>query len=143
MESPVRDALTARLSEYERLTEVGVGRRPAVAVALAAAGSAVTVTDVHPFDVPPELRFVEDDVVAASERADPGPAYRADAVYALNLPPELHRPVRDVAAAVDADFLFTTLGFDAPAVPCDAETLADGAETLYVVACDDRPKGQR
>jgi hypothetical protein len=143
VESPVRDALTARLSEYERLTEVGVGRRPAVAVALAAAGSAVTVTDVHPFDVPSELRFVEDDVVAASERADPGPAYRADAVYALNLPPELHRPVRDVAAAVDADFLFTTLGFDAPGVPCDAETLADGAETLYVVPRDGRPKGQR
>ncbi|ADQ68309.1 hypothetical protein C499_14650 [Halogeometricum borinquense DSM 11551] len=133
METVVRDALVARLSQYETVTEIGVGRRPSVAVALADAGCDVTVTDVHSFDLPSELHFVADDVVVASDRDDPGPAYHADAIYALNLPPELHRPARDVAAAVDAEFLFTTLGFDSPTVPCETETIADGAETLYVV----------
>ena len=142
MESEIRDALTSRLGRYETLTEVGVGRRPTVALALQRAGRDVTVTDIRAFDAPAELRFVEDDVVAASERADPGAAYRSAAVYALNLPPELHRPARDVAAAVGAEFLFTTLGFDSPAVPCETETLADGAETLYVVS-GVGPKGQR
>ncbi|ELZ29784.1 hypothetical protein C474_12146 [Halogeometricum pallidum JCM 14848] len=133
MESEITAALASRLGRYKALTEVGVGRRPAVALALRRAGRDVTVTDVRAVDVPPNLRFVEDDVVAASERADPGDAYRVDAVYALNLPEELHRPARDVAAAVGADFLFTTLGFDSPTVPCETETLAGGAETLYVV----------
>ncbi|SFR35133.1 UPF0146 family protein [Halogeometricum limi] len=143
METELRDALAARLAHYETLTEVGVGRQPTVAAALAAAGKRVVVTDVHEFEVPPELRFVRDDVVTASERPDPGPAYRSAAVYALNLPPELHRPTRDVAAAVGADFLFTTLGYETPDVPCETETLAGGRETLYVVSRDRRPKGQR
>ncbi|MDS0297684.1 UPF0146 family protein [Halogeometricum sp. S1BR25-6] len=143
MESEITAALASRLGRYKALTEVGVGRRPAVALALRRAGRDVTVTDVRAVDVPPELRFVEDDVVAASERADPGDAYRSAAVYALNLPEELHRPARDVAAAVGADFLFTTLGFDSPTVPCESETLAGGRETLYVVEVVDGPSGRR
>lgn len=139
METALRDALSARLARYDSLVEVGVGRAPDVAAALAAAGTDVTATDVHEFDLPADVAFVEDDVVAASERADPGPAYRVDAVYALNLPPELHRPARDVARAADADFLFTTLGFDPPSVPVETESVGD--ETLYVVPADRREPG--
>lgn len=139
MEIALRDALAARLTRYDSLVEIGVGRAPDVAAALAAAGKDVTATDVHEFEVPPDVAFVEDDVVAASERDDPGPTYRVDAVYALNLPPELHRPARDVARAADADFLFTTLGYDSPSVPAETESV--GRETLYVVSADRREPG--
>jgi uncharacterized UPF0146 family protein len=55
----------------------------------------------------------------------------ADAVYALNCPPELHRPLVDVASAVDAACAFTTLGGDQPAVPVERRTVE--SSTLYVV----------
>jgi hypothetical protein len=139
VKTAVRDALVARLGRYDSLVEVGVGRRPAVAAALAAAGADVAATDVHEFEVPDGVRFVRDDVLAASERADPGDPYRVDAVYALNLPPELHRPTRDVARAVGADFLFTTLGYEVPAVPCETETV--GPTTLHVVPSDAASSG--
>ena len=125
-----RDALVARLSGYDRPVEVGVGRRPEVAAELAAAGADVTATDVREFPVPDSVRFVVDDVVERSRAADLGPVAGADVVYALNLPPELHRPARDVARAAGADFLFTTLGYDEPAIPVRRETLP--GETLYV-----------
>ncbi len=128
-------ALVARLSGYASAVEIGVGRRPDVAAGLADAGVAVTVTDVVDRDVPAEVSFVRDDVVAAARRAGPGGVYDADLVYGLNLPPELHRPALSVARAVDADFLFTTLGYDSPAVPCTAESLPGGA-TLYVARSD-------
>jgi hypothetical protein len=140
VETALRDALVARLDRYDRLVEVGVGRRPDVAAALAAAGASVTATDVHEFEVPDGVRFVRDDVVAASERSDPGDVYRADAIYALNLPPELHRPARDVARTVGADFLFTTLGYEVPDVPCETETV--GPATLYVVRSDVARRGE-
>ncbi|RLM53377.1 hypothetical protein DVK02_14430 [Halobellus sp. Atlit-31R] len=131
MKTPRDVALVERFSPYGAVVEVGIGRRPEVAAAVADTGASVTATDVADVDVPPSVSFVRDDVVAASERDDPGDWYRADLVYGLNLPPELHRPALDVARAVDADFLFTTLGYDQPAVPCAAESLA-GRETLYV-----------
>ncbi|MFD1599177.1 UPF0146 family protein [Halobellus rarus] len=134
METRRNTALVARFSAYETAVEIGIGRRPEVAVGLADAGVSVTATDVADPDtlsVPPEVSFVRDDVVAASERVGPGDTYDADLVYGLNLPPELHRPALEVADAVDADFLFTTLGYDSPAVPCETESLA-GGETLYV-----------
>ncbi|MFB6123171.1 MAG: UPF0146 family protein [Haloferacaceae archaeon] len=127
--SDSRDALVARLARYGSLVEVGVGRRPDVAAALAAAGKSVTATDVVERPVPDGVRFVRDDVVERSERG-PGDPYRVDAVYALNLPPELHRPALDVARDAGADFLFTTLGYDQPAIPVDRETHGD--ETVFV-----------
>ena len=135
-------ALVARFSAYSSAVEVGIGRRPTVAAALADAGVAVTATDVvdrresDGVDLPPSVSFVRDDVVAASERADPGEPYHVDLVYGLNLPPELHRPTLRVARAVDADFLFTTLGYDSAAVPAATESLP-GGETLYVARTDD------
>ena len=130
MSDAPRAALVDRLAEFDSLVEVGVGRRTDVAAALADRGREVTATDVRERTVPAGVEFVRDDVVAASERSDPGDAYRAAAVYALNCPPELHRPLREVARAVGATCLFTTLGADAPAVDADAETLP--AETLFV-----------
>jgi hypothetical protein len=130
---PTPQSLVGYLRRYDRLVEVGIGRRTDVASALVAAGKTVTATDVEPRSVPDGVRFVVDDVVARADRdsdAEPGPLYAVDAVYARNLPPELHRPVRDVAHAAGADLLFTTLGADQPAVPVERVTLADG--TLYV-----------
>jgi len=126
VEPRTRDALADRLSGFETVVEVGIGRRTDVARALAAAGASVTATDVRAREVPAGVRFVEDDLW------DPDPTvYRdADAVYALNLPPELHRPALDAARNADAAFLFTTLGGDQPAVPVARETLP--GETLYV-----------
>lgn len=127
-------ALVRRLSEYPSAVEVGVGRRPAVAAGLSGAGVAVTATDIvaaSEVDVPPSVSFARDDIVAASERDHPGRMYDADLLYGLNLPPELHRPTLDVARVVDADFVFTTLGYDSPAVTCETEALPEG-ETLYV-----------
>lgn len=126
MDSRTRDALADRLSGFETLVEVGIGRRTDVAHALVTAGKKVTATDAHSREVPAGVTFVEDDIW------NPDPAvYRdADAIYALNLPPELHRPALDVARRVDAAFLFTTLGGDQPAVPVARETIP--GETLFV-----------
>ncbi|WP_440763376.1 UPF0146 family protein [Natronorubrum sp. DTA7] len=118
--------LLETLSEYERVVEVGIGRRTDVAAALANRGVDVTATDIHGRESPETVRFVRDDIVDPDlERyAD------ADAIYALNLPPELHRPTLEVAREVGADFLFTTLGGDQPAVPVERRTVDAG--TLYV-----------
>lgn len=126
-----REALVGRLKKYDRLVEVGVGRRPEVASALVERGCAVTATDVVERAVPGDVGFVVDDVT------DPERSVYEDAgcVYGLNLPPELHRPVWDVARAGEADFLFTTLGGDQPQVPVDRETLPEG-ETLFRVNDD-------
>jgi uncharacterized UPF0146 family protein len=124
-----RDTLASRLTQYDTLVEVGVGHNPDVAAALATAGKTVTATDIYEVDVPEGVRFVRDDIVARSRQADPGPLYCVDAIYALNLPSELHRPVREVARAVDAAFVFTTLGYEEPVIPVRRETV--GSETLY------------
>ncbi|WP_226012064.1 UPF0146 family protein [Halomicrobium salinisoli] len=121
-----RDAIVERLAAFDRVVEVGVGRRPAVAAGLADRGVDVTATDVVDRAVPDGVRFVRDDVT------DPDPAVYAgaDAVYALNVPPELHRPAWEAARAADAAFLFTTLGGDAPAIPVERASLSGGV-TLY------------
>lgn len=130
--SDLVSALDSRLSDYERVVEVGIGRRTDVAGALADRGVAVTATDIHDRSVPNDVRFVLDDVV------DPNPEIYADAdaIYALNLPPELHRPTAAVARTADADFLFTTLGTDQPQVPVERESLPTG--TLFVASTSGR-----
>jgi hypothetical protein len=144
--SPGREAVARRLADYDSVLEVGVGRRPEVAAALDASGLDVTAVDVREFAVPERVAFVQEDVVKRAAglpdaRAGPEPAgvegaenlpprYRVEAIYALNLPPELHRPTAAIARAVDAAFLFTTLGGDPATVPVRVETLE--RETLYV-----------
>jgi len=119
-------ALVDRLARFDRVVEVGVGRRPEVAAGLAARGVSVTATDVRERPVPESVRFVRDDTTDPDREVYAG----ADAVFARNLPPELHAPVRDVAHEARAEFLFTTLGADPPAVPVARETLP--GTTLFV-----------
>ena len=120
------EPLLDTLSIYDRVIEVGIGRRTDVAAALVDEDVSVTATDVHNRDVPDGVRFVRDDIV------DPDSSIYTDAeaIYALNLPPELHRPTLEVAHTADAVFLFTTLGGDQPAVPVERRTIETG--TLYV-----------
>ncbi len=114
------------LADYDRIVEVGIGRRTDLAAALVQRQIAVTATDIYDRNVPSGVRFVRDDIV------DPDRSVYADAeaIYARNLPPELHRPTADLARAVGADFLFTTLGGDEPAVPVERRTIETG--TLYM-----------
>ncbi|WP_439028559.1 UPF0146 family protein [Haloarchaeobius sp. DT45] len=119
-------ALCGWIAKYDAAVEVGIGNRTDVAAGLVARGVRVTATDVHERAVPDGIRFVRDDVT------DPDlDVYRdAGVVYALNLPPELHRPGWEVATRADADFVFTTLGGDQPAIPVQRETIP--GDTLYV-----------
>ncbi|WP_281271557.1 UPF0146 family protein [Halopiger aswanensis] len=120
------DAMIDYLDEYDRVVEIGIGRRTELAAALAKAGVSVTATDIYRREVPDDVRFVQDDIV------DPDPSIyaAADAIYARNLPPELHRPALEVARDADAALYFTTLGGDQPAVPVERKTIETG--TLYV-----------
>jgi uncharacterized UPF0146 family protein len=123
--SPRCGALCARLGAYDPLVEIGIGRRPEVAAALAARGSTVIATDVEPRDIPETVTFRRDDAF------DPDLGVYADgaAIYALNCPPELHEPIRAIARAVEVPFLFTTLGADAPSIPAMIETIP--GDTLF------------
>jgi uncharacterized UPF0146 family protein len=118
-------AIVDRLSGYDAAVEVGVGRRPDVAAALAETGLSVTATDLRERSVPAPVHFVRDDVT------DPDLSVyaAADVVYALALPAELQRPTVAVARAIEADCRFTTLGADHPILPATPATLP--GETLY------------
>jgi uncharacterized UPF0146 family protein len=122
-----RHTLVTRLSDCERVVEVGVGNRPGVAAALAEYGVDVTATDVRDRSTPEGVRFVRDDVTDPDLAVYQG----ADAVYACHCPPELQRPARDLARAVGAPFLFTTLGGDPALVGARRVSAGDG--TLFVV----------
>ncbi|WP_267161211.1 UPF0146 family protein [Halovenus salina] len=128
-----RRALVARLSRFDSVVELGIGRRTSVAQALAVRGRDVTATDIRERSVPTGVSFACDDVTAPDHElyAD------ADALYALNWPPELHRPAVELADAVDATFLFTTLGGDQPVVPVRRITVP--GETLYIARGGVRP----
>jgi uncharacterized UPF0146 family protein len=116
-------AIAERLAAFDRVVEVGVGRRTDVAARLADRAVAVTATDVHPRPVPDGVEFLRDDVTDS----DPAVYEGADALYALACPPELQRPVRDVARRHGAAFLFTTLGGDPAVVPARRERIPGGA----------------
>ncbi len=120
-----RDEIVMRLANYQRAVEIGIGNRPDVAGELAAAGVAVTATDIVPRRVPDGVGFHLDDVTKPKLEVYSG----ADLLYARNLPPELHRPALAVAKECDADFVFTTLGGDGPSVPVRRETIP--GETLF------------
>jgi len=129
-----RDALVSRLADHERVVEVGIGRRTAIAGALARRGCAVTATDVRERAVPPGVRFVVDDVTDPARSLYAG----ADVIYALNLPPELQRPARDLARAVGVPLWFTTLGGDPVVIPVRRETIPGGALCITDGDVDER-----
>ncbi|KTG29714.1 UPF0146 family protein [Haloferax profundi] len=139
MRDSLRDALVTRLDGYERVVEVGIGRASAVAAELAERGVSVVAVDVYDVPVPEGVRFVRDDVVARADAPELGPYEGADAIYALNVPVELHAPTARVARRADADFLFTTLGYDEPSIPVRRVSLP--GDTLYVA--DDGPGARR
>lgn len=125
MHSDRKPVLADRLCRYDRLVEVGVGNRPDIAIELAERGCHVTATDIYARPVSDTVRFVIDDVTDPDLAVYQG----ADAVYALNCPPELQRSLADVATAVGADCLFTTLGGDPVVVDATPETLS--GDTLF------------
>ncbi|WP_336328678.1 UPF0146 family protein [Halovenus sp. HT40] len=119
-------AIADRLAAYDRVVEIGIGNRLAVARELAARGVAVTATDIVDQETSPSVQFVRDDVTAPTLSV----YEEADALFAQNLPPELHKPTARLAARVGADFVFTTLGGDPPLVEVSRETVP--GETLFV-----------
>ncbi|GAA0248350.1 UPF0146 family protein [Haladaptatus pallidirubidus] len=125
MNPETRDEMVARLADYQRAVEIGIGNRPDVAGALVDAGSVVTATDIRPRSVPAGVRFVLDDVT----NPDASVYEDCDVIYALNIPPELHRPALSVAKECDSVFVFTTLGGDQPSIPVRRETVS--GETLF------------
>ncbi|MDZ7701600.1 MAG: UPF0146 family protein [Halobacteriales archaeon] len=127
MDAATRDALAARLRPFDPVVELAIGRRPAVAAALAET-NAVIATDLVDRPVPPGVHFVRDDLTAPDELL----YNSAAALYALNLPEELHRPALDLAEAVDAALAFTTLGNESPTVPVGRRETLPG-ETLFWV----------
>ncbi|MEF8779645.1 MAG: UPF0146 family protein [Haloferacaceae archaeon] len=138
MSHPSDRGFVDRLADYDSLLEIGVGRRPSLAAELASSGRRVVAMDVDPGVVadvreraPREVAVCRDDVVAAARRETLAPRYRVEAVYARNLPAELQRPTWDLARRVDADCLFTTLGFEEPVIPVERSRLGD--DVLYVV----------
>lgn len=140
--SSARESIVDHLAEYDTVLEVGIGRRPGVARALASRNVDVQAVDVHDQSVPDCIDFVQDDVVERAARLEETlhtervgedahtASYRVDAIYALNLPPELQQPTLQIARAVDAAFLFTTLGGDPATVPTRTESV--GYDSLYV-----------
>ena len=156
---PSQRALVGALDPYERLIEVGVGRRPEVARALAERGRSVVAVDV---DVSEAARDAAAPGAATSTEASGGGSLRVaaadvtalasgdddqairdalgpdavddgfDAVYARNLPAELQRPTVALADRLGAACLFTTLGFEEPVV--DVRRRSREAGTVVYVA---------
>ena len=120
-------ALVARLRPFDPVVELAVGRRPAVAAALAETNT-VLATDRVDRPVPPGVNFVRDDLTAPDELLYAAAA----ALYALNLPEELQRPALELAESVDVALAFTTLGNESPVVPVRRRETVPG-ETLFWV----------
>lgn len=116
--------MVGRFSEYSRIVEVGIGENTAVAASLSS-DSSVNATDIVPCSVPDGVSFFIDDVTEPS----PGVYSGCELVYGLNLPPDLHLAAARCAVRFEADFAFTTLGFDPPVVSVSPESVP--GETVY------------
>lgn len=139
----------AELDRFDRLLEVGSGDRLGVAEALADRGRDVIAIDVAVDDGDDggtggsagSLRVRRNDVISLADAHDPSDAIGADggidAVYARRLPAELQRPTVELARRLDADCLFTTLGFEEPIVPVERRSLP--GSTLYVARTSTTP----
>lgn len=127
VDDATRRALVGQLRQFDPVVELAVGRRPAVAATLAETNH-VIATDVVDREVPPGVHFVRDDLTEPDHLL-----YAAAAgLYAVNLPQELHRPALELAEAVDAGLVFTTLGNESPVVPVIRRETLPG-ETLFWV----------
>ncbi|MFC6615348.1 UPF0146 family protein [Halopenitus salinus] len=141
--SAARDSFR-NLSDSPVLLEVGIGRRPDVARALAGTGYRVIAIDVVDRPVPDEVAFARLDVhdlamSASPRRSLPIPEADADAapvalVYGRNLPAEIQPATVRLAERLDAAAAFTTLGFEDPSPSLRVERRTVGSDTLYVVS---------
>jgi uncharacterized UPF0146 family protein len=138
MERATDPTIVRQLRGADRLLEVGIGDRTGVAAGLVAAGADVRATDVIEPSVPAGVRFRVEDVTTVD---DPDKFYRVDVIYALNCPPDLHRPIRDLAEQVGAEFRFTTLGFDEPSIPVRRETVTEGDKRVVLYTAELRRDG--
>lgn len=129
-------AVADALAGYDRVLEVGIGDRTAVAARLAGRGVDVLAVDVRAVETPDGVAFERADVTGI----DPARYRGVGAVYALRLPPELQRAVADLARAVGADLAFTTLGGDPVTVPTRPETVPGG--TLHWLVDRDAGGGE-
>ena len=129
-----RHAIVEYLSQYNRLLEVGIGRRTDVAEGLIEAGCTVIATDIYDFEVPSPIEFHHDDLVERSTASEIPSYYDVDVLYALNLPGELHRPLAIVADRVSTRSYFTTLGFEQPTITVEQVTLPTHRSPLYAIA---------
>ena len=125
------------LEDTDAVVEVGIGHRTDLSETLLDAGVSVTATDIEFRETPGGVEFVVDDVTDPDVEvyAD------ADAIVAQNLPPELQRPAYRLATAVEADFLFTTLGADPSIVPVEPISLE--SETVFVARAGSFGTGKR
>ena len=129
-----RATILEQLTQYDQFLEVGIGARPAVATALAAAGQTSQAIDIdeRPAELSETVGFSQQSIhelADAAEQDRAPPQYHVDVVYAFNLPAELQSATARFANAVDADCLFTTLGFEPPAIETVTQTL--GQATVY------------
>jgi uncharacterized UPF0146 family protein len=141
--SAARDSFR-NLSDSPVLLEVGIGRRPDIARALAGTGYRVIAIDVVDRSVPDEVAFARLDVhdlatSASPRRSLPIPESDADAapvalVYGRNLPAEIQPATVRLAERLDAAAAFTTLGFEDPSPSLRVERRTVGSDTLYVVS---------
>ncbi len=118
-------------SNYEgRAVEVGVGRRPETAAALAERGFEVVCTDVEPRETPAEVEFQVDDVREPTLHL----YLDADVVYSVRPPYEIHRPLAEVAAEAGTALVIVPLGNEE--TPLEHELVNVEGDTLYVVEND-------
>ncbi|MFW6384304.1 MAG: UPF0146 family protein [Halodesulfurarchaeum sp.] len=119
--------LVSVLGEFDRLVEVGIGRRTEVAEILAGRGVTVTATDVVERSVPAGVTFRRDDLRRPSVEVYES----ASAIYALRLPPELQRPAAELAGTIDRPLFFTTLGGDPVVIGADRRPVQAGTLFLH------------
>jgi Uncharacterized protein conserved in archaea len=129
-----RAAVLERLTQFDQLLEVGIGARPEVATALAAAGQTVQAIDINerPAELSETVKFSQQSIHELADAADQDrtpPRYYVDVVYAFNLPAELQSATARFASAVAADCLFTTLGFESPVIETVTQML--GRATVH------------
>ncbi|GEM_PF-5899249 len=104
---PLPSSLVARVAKARRVVEVGAGARFETALAVAALGPEVLVTDVDArvLAAPAPLRALVHDVV----RGDPRLLGPADVVLAVRAPEELQLPIARVARRLGADLALRPL----------------------------------
>jgi uncharacterized UPF0146 family protein len=94
--------------KYHRAVEIGIGRNPEVAIALAAAGTEMIATDIRPLQPLSAIRMVVDDVA----RPDYAVYEGADLIYAVRPGIEMVPAMLSLARRINSDLIVYHLGFE-------------------------------